>query len=82
MPHIAYRKKTGNIRLEQKGISVEGPTLGVLPLSYKVGARQDEPAFVSLDNIGQPVGFRQRSDKNEHCACRHTFYCVRIRTQE
>src|ERR1700730_7528293 len=82
MPHIAYRKKTGNIRLEQKGIPIERPPLGVLPLSYEVGARQDAPAFVSLDDIRQPVGSRQRSNKDEHRTRRHALYLVGIRTKE
>src|SRR2546422_11771748 len=82
MPHIAYRKKTGNICLQQVWISVERPALGALPVSYKVGTRQDEPAFVALDDIFQPVGSRQRSNKDEHGTRRHALYFVGIRTKD
>src|ERR1700676_4009351 len=82
VPHISYRKKTGNIRLNKKGIPLESPSLGVLPLSYKVGARQDEPAFVALHDIREPFGARQRSDEDEHRARRHTFNLVCIRTMD
>jgi hypothetical protein len=34
VPHIAYRKKTGNICLKQEWISVERPALGALPVWY------------------------------------------------
>src|SRR6266566_8509090 len=82
MPHIADRKKTGNIRLEQKGISVKDPPLGVLPLTYEVGARQDEPAFVALNYFREPLSSRQRSNKDEHRARRHALQFVGIGTKD
>src|SRR5258708_5328839 len=82
VPHIAYLEKPGNICLQQKRISIEGPPLGTLPVSYQVGTSQDDPAFVPSENVGQPVGSRQRSNKDEHCARRHAFHFVCIRTKE
>ncbi len=35
MPHIAHRKETGNIGLQQEGIPVETPPLGTLPAAPK-----------------------------------------------
>src|ERR1700733_12146264 len=80
--NIANGKQPGNIGLKQKRISVEHPPLRVLPLSYEVGTSQDEPAIVTLNQIREPVGSRQRSDKDEHCARRHPLYLVCIQTKE
>src|SRR6266478_9859747 len=82
MPHIAYRKKTGNIRLEQIRISVEGPPLEMLRLSNQVGASQDEPAFVALNYIREPLSSGQRSNKDEHRARRHALQFVGIGTKD
>jgi hypothetical protein len=47
--HITYRKQSRDIRFQQEGISVEVPALRALAVSYQIGTRQDEPAFVALD---------------------------------
>jgi len=66
MPHIAHGKETGNIGLEQKGVPFQRPSLGALAVSYKIGTSQDKSAFIPLNQIGQPIGSWQRSDKDEH----------------
>ena len=46
MPHIAHRKYSGYICFEQEWVSVERPPLGVLPVTDKIGASQEEAALV------------------------------------
>src|SRR5260370_3579273 len=82
MPHVADREKTGNVGLEQEGVSVECPPLRPSAISYQVGARQDKTALVALNDARQPVGSRQRPDKYEHPTRRHSFYFIGIRTKE
>src|SRR5258708_2798743 len=81
MPHVADRKDSGNICLKQEWIPVERPALGTFPVANKVWASQEEPPFVSLDQISQPVRSRQGSNKDENRTCRHPLHCVGIRTQ-
>src|SRR6266404_1906766 len=37
--------------------------------------------LVSLNYIRQPIGSRQRSNKNEHRACSHSFYLICVRAE-
>src|ERR1700746_2906668 len=82
MSHIAYCKNSGDICLQQKGISVQRPPLRPLPITYEIGTSQNEPSLVPLDNSGKPVRSRQRSNKDEHAARRHALNLVGIRTKE
>jgi len=65
MPHIAYRKKAGNIRLEQIRISVEGHTPWDAAPLESGRASQDEAAFVALNYIREPLSSGQRSNKDD-----------------
>src|SRR5262245_27033015 len=66
MPYVAYGEYTRNVGFEQEGISFQGPALRPLAVPYQVGTRQYEASFVPVDHIGEPLGARQRSDKDEH----------------
>ena len=66
VPYVAYGEYTGNVGLEQERISFKWPPLRPLAFPYQVGTRQYEASFVALDNICEPLGSRQRSDKDEH----------------
>src|SRR5258708_4523468 len=81
MAHISHSKKTGNIGLQQEGISVQSPSLRALPFPDEIRAGQNEAAIVSLNYIRQPVSSRQRPDKDEHGACRHTLDLICVRAQ-
>src|SRR5208337_5329545 len=81
MPHIAYGKKTGNVGLKQKRVPVERPPFGALPVSYKIGTRQQETTFVALDQTSKPIRSRKSANEDEHGARRHSFYFVGIRTK-
>src|SRR3977135_4303743 len=80
MPHIAHRKYSGNICFEQEWIPVECPALGVLPVTDEIGSSQKEAAFVALDQISQPVGSWQGSNKDEDRISRNPLHFVGIRT--
>ena len=82
MPHIAHCKDPGNICFQQEGIPVERPTLGVLSVANKIGASQQETAFVALDQISEPVGAREGSDEDEHRTRRDSLQLVGIRTKD
>src|SRR4030081_1230592 len=81
MPHIAHRKYSRNICFEQEWIPVERPPLGTFSVADKIGACQKEAAFVSLNQISQPVGSWQGSNKDEDRIRRHPLHFVGIRTQ-
>src|SRR5579863_5364953 len=51
--NIAHGKKAGNICLKQKGIAIERPPFGALPVADEIGASQQETALVSLHQISQ-----------------------------
>src|SRR5271163_4652506 len=82
MTHVADGEESRNVRLKQKRIAVESPALGALAFSYEVGTRENESAFVALDDSCKPVCLRQRSDENEHRTCGHAINFVRIRTEK
>ena len=50
--HVAHGKDTGNIRLEQKRISIERPSFGPLPVTYQVRTREQKTALVLCDIDG------------------------------
>src|SRR5207237_9669204 len=77
--YIADGKNAGNVGLEQEGVSVECPSFGALAVPYKVGTGQNKSSFVSLNYIRQPIGSRQRSNKNEHRAACEPFYLIYFR---
>src|ERR1700736_6396170 len=81
MSHIAHRENPGNIGFEQERIAVERPSLGALPVTYKVRPSQQETAFVSLEDIRQPIGSRQCSNKDEHRTRRHALNLVGVGAQ-
>src|ERR1035438_1680789 len=80
--HIARGKDTRNIGFEQEGVAIEIPPFGPLAAMHQVGASQQEPAFVALDDTCQPIRPRQRSYEDEHGTRRDTLYFIRARTQE
>src|ERR1700739_2607682 len=82
MPHIAYCKNSGNVCLQQKGISVQRHPLRARTITYEIWTSQNEPALVPLNNSGKPVRSRQGSNKDEHAARRHALNLVGIRTKE
>src|SRR5579859_1317409 len=82
MAHIAHSKKTGNVGLQQEGVSVQGPSLWALSLPDEIRTGQNEAAAVSLDYIRQPVSSRQRTDKDKHGIGRHTLDLVCIRAKD
>ena len=63
MAHVADRKNTGDVRLQQEGITFKGPPLGMLPIADKIGTSQQEPALISLDQVSQPLSAWQRANK-------------------
>src|SRR4030081_3951881 len=81
MPHITHRKYSRNICFEQEWIPVERPPLGVLPVTDKIGASQEEAALVALDEISQPVSSWQGSNKDEDRIRRYPLHLAGIRTQ-
>src|SRR5881409_2622288 len=81
MAQIAHGKDAGNIGLEQERISVEGPSLRALPVTYKVRTRKEETALVPLDDIRQPIRPRQCSNKDKHRTRRHALHLVGIGTK-
>ncbi len=80
MAHIAHGEDPGDIGFQQKWIALESPSLGVFSVANQIGAGQEETAFVSFDEISQPVGARQGSNENKHGAGRHAFDFVGIGT--
>src|SRR5262249_29450276 len=82
VPHVAYGEYTGNVGFEQEGISFKWPALRTLALSYQVGTRQYETSFVALDDICEPLGPRQRSDKNEHRTGGHALNLIGVGAEE
>src|SRR4030088_641566 len=79
MPHIADRKDSGNICLEQERVPVKRPPLGTFSVANKIGTSQKEAPLVSFDQISQPVSSRQGSNKDEDRTCRHPLQLVGIR---
>src|SRR5258708_35494873 len=80
MPHIAHRKDSGDICLEQEWIPVQRPPRGGLSVTDKVRAGQEEASLISFDQNSQPVSSRQGSNKDEDRIRRHPFHLVGIRT--
>src|SRR5580700_8021991 len=78
MSHIAHRKNAGDIGFEQEWIAVERPTLGALSVTDKIGTGQKKTPLVALDQIAQPVGARQGSNKDEHRTRRHPFQLIAV----
>src|SRR6267154_5988831 len=81
MPHIAHRKDSWNICLEQEWVPVERPPLGTFSVANKIGPSQEEAPLVSFDQVSQPVGSRQGSNKDEDRTCGHPLHFVGIRTK-
>jgi hypothetical protein len=82
VPHVPYGEYTGNVGLEQERISFKWPILRSLTVSYQVGTRQYEPSFVALDEIREPLGSRQRSNKDEHRRGGYPLNLIRVGTEE
>ena len=78
MAHVTNRENAGNVGFEQERISIQCPSLWALPVTYKVRAGQQEPAFIPFDDIRQPVRARQCSDEDEHGACRHPLNLIGV----
>src|SRR5207237_10366399 len=72
--YIADGKNAGNVGLEQEGISAECPSFGALAVPYKVGTGKNKSSFVSLNYVGQPIGYYQGSKQKAQRSCRHPFY--------
>src|SRR5208282_4762466 len=66
MANVSDGEDAWDIGFEQKGIAVERPSLGTLSVTDKIGAGQEESTLIALDQISQPIGAGQGSDKNEH----------------
>src|SRR5678815_2562704 len=66
--HIAHRKHSGHIGLEQARIAIEGPAFGTTVLAPEIGAGQDESAFIALDDARQPVGPRHGANEDKQRA--------------
>src|SRR3984885_16322282 len=79
--HITHGKNAGNIGLEQEGVTVERPAFWMLPVTYKIGAGQQESALVPLDDIRQPIRPRQRPNEYKHCTRRYALNLTGVRTE-
>src|SRR5258708_21614233 len=64
MAYVSHSKKTGNVCLQQEGISVQSPSLRTFPFPDEIRTGQNEAAFVSLYYIRPPVSSRQRPRKH------------------
>src|SRR5262245_31711981 len=82
VPDVTYSKNAGNAGFEKKRISFERPPLWQLAVSHEVRACQYEAAFVALHDISEPLGSRERSDKDEHGTGRHSFDLIRVGAEE
>src|SRR5579872_4489888 len=78
MPHISDCKNPGNIRLKQKRIPVERPSLRTLAPTHQVRTGEDKSAVITLDRVAHPIRAWQRADKDKHRACRNAldFVCI------
>src|SRR5208337_3072512 len=82
MANVSDGEDAWNICFEQKGIAVERPSLGRLSVTDKIRASQEESTLIALDQISQPIGARQGSDKNEHRTCRNALDFGGIRAKD
>ena len=80
--HIPDCKDTGNVGFEQEGIALERPTFGMLSVTNQIGTGQQKTALITLHEVSEPVGARQRSNKNENCTRRYTFHFVGVRAED
>src|ERR1700733_10688496 len=79
--HITHGKDAGNIGLEQERITVERPAFWMLPVTYKIGAGQQESALVPLNDTRQPIRPRQRPNEYKHCTRRYALNLAGVRTK-
>src|SRR5262245_18173938 len=82
MPYVPYGEYTGNVGFEQERISFKWPPLRPLATSYQVRTRQYEASFVPIDDICEPFGSRQRSNKDEHRRAGYPLNLIRVGTEE
>src|SRR5258708_34651626 len=73
MPHIAHRKDSGDICLEQEWIPVQRPPLGALSVTDKARGGQEEASLISFDQNSQPTSTQQGSHKHEDRIRLHPF---------
>src|ERR1700677_680951 len=82
VPHVAHGKNAWNICFEQEWVPLKSPSLGALSVADQVRASQKEAPFIPLHQVSQPLGARQGSDENEHCAQGLAFHLAGIRTKD
>src|SRR5689334_14899590 len=76
--NIADHKDAGNVRFQQTRIAIELPTVGPLAIARELRAGIDKAAFITFDDVREPVCVWRCSDQDEQRVGWHFVCLVRL----